>query len=1036
MRTTGRLGLVFVLWASLVGCGSPGGGSSATQGDELGSMRASFAASVFVGDVAAVRVDVLQNGDVVASQTVQAPPPGAAVQVMDAFFVLPVGTYQVLVTPLDTSGNRSKTCGSAAATAVVTLGKTTEVTLSLFCEAAGSGGLDVVVTTSQQPVITGFTFDPGKFIELCQPLVMTAQAQGTAPLTWAWTIDSQPTDASTAVLKPNQNTALFEATAAGTYGVTVQVTDPAGRSASLSVPVHVLDAGVCAGSQQLFGYITGPMAAAPWASLVPAQTPITVAVGLPMIDAQGLQAFVQQASDPSSPAYRQYLTPDEFSAAYGANPADYQALVAFAQGHNLSVQTYPNRLLADLTGSAADVGAALHVNLSYYERPDGTLFYGPDREPSLDLAVPVLRISGLDTFIAPTPRLVRLSREEVAKAGTGQGGAIFGPDFRTSYASCTALTGAGQSVGLFQMDGYRPADITAYETAAGLTAVPLRNVLTDGFSGTAGTGGVSNGDLEVTLDIEMAISIAPGLTEVVVFEGTNPASILHAMATQLPLSNQLSSSWGFGSDDNQRQALGEMAAQGQTYFDASGDSGAFTSDPGDNTDDPFETLVGGTILTMSGNGTAYQSETTWPGSSGGVLTNVPIPGYQQTVNMSTNGGSTTSRDAPDVALIASNVQITYKGAAAFVAGTSIAAPLWAGFTALVNQQAAANNVGPVGFANPAFYAIGQTPAVYGTSFHDITTGNNGTFNAVAGYDLATGWGTPACGLINQLGSITPTVPATFGLLELLISTGGDDLRGDSSATADLIAPGASLPFQTVTLKTKSEPAWNNGSVHDLIVPLVTPQGAGGIGSIVIHLIQGGSFPETDDNWNIESVNAWLVAPGSLEVCQIDVNGDPFVRLTGSAGDVTFNIPDGCPTGTNPPPPTTVDTVEFDITTGGDDLRGDSAATADLYAPGASTPFETVTLKNGNESAWNNGTVHQVIVPLGSPQPGIGKVTVNLIQGGSFPETDDNWNIEGISVTAYNPGGPEACVVDLNGDPVVRLTGSAGSITFDGRSGCP
>ena len=80
-------------------------------------------------------------------------------------------------------------------------------------------------------------------------------------------------------------------------------------------------------------------------------------------------------------------------------------------------------------------------------------------------------------------------------------------------------------------------------------------------------------------------------------------------------------------------------------------------------------------------------------------------------------------------------------------GTSCAAPLWAGFTALVNQQAAAAGQATVGFLNPALYAIGKG-ASYTSNFHDITTGNNfsssspSKFSAVAGYDLCTGWGTP------------------------------------------------------------------------------------------------------------------------------------------------------------------------------------------------------------------------------------------------------------------------------------------------------
>ena len=124
--------------------------------------------------------------------------------------------------------------------------------------------------------------------------------------------------------------------------------------------------------------------------------------------------------------------------------------------------------------------------------------------------------------------------------------------------------------------------------------------------------------------------------------------------------------------------------------------------------------------------------------------------------MATNRGSTTMRNVPDVALTADNV----------FGGTSCAAPLWAGFTALVNQQAVASGRATVGFVNPAIYTIGQG-ANYAVDFHDITTGNNtwpsspANFYAVPGYDLCTGWGTPAGqNLINALAGPPDTLVIT------------------------------------------------------------------------------------------------------------------------------------------------------------------------------------------------------------------------------------------------------------------------------------
>ncbi len=135
-------------------------------------------------------------------------------------------------------------------------------------------------------------------------------------------------------------------------------------------------------------------------------------------------------------------------------------------------------------------------------------------------------------------------------------------------------------------------------------------------------------------------------------------------------------------------------------------------------------------------------------SSGGISTSYTIPNWQQGTSMSANNGSTTMRNIPDVALTADNIYVVYNnGLSGSFGGTSCAAPLWTAFTALVNQQAAANGHATVGFINPAIYSIGNSSS-YTSNFHDVTTGNNTNsasptnFFAAPGYDLCTGWGTP------------------------------------------------------------------------------------------------------------------------------------------------------------------------------------------------------------------------------------------------------------------------------------------------------
>ena len=496
-----------------------------------------------------------------------------------------------------------------------------------------------------------------------------------------------------------------------------------------------------------------------------------LAIGLPLRNREALTNLLEQIYDPASPNFHHYLTSEQFTKMFGPTEQDYEAIVAFAKANGLTVSaTHPNRVLLDVNGTVADIEKALHVNLRVYQHPkEARTFYAPDAEPSLDLAVPVLHISGLDNYALPRPRLKEIptsKRENTTpNAGSGPYGNYMGNDFRAAYASGLSLTGSGQTVGLLQFDGYTASDITYYESNAALPSVTLSNVLLDGFNGTP-TG--DGGEVEVSLDIEMAISMAPGLSEVVVYEA-GPLGLWHDILNRMATDNlarQLSCSWylpGGGADPVAEQIFQQMAAQGQSFFCASGDSCAIyglIDFPGDS---PNITIVGGTTLTTSGPGGAWVSETVWnwgngDGSGGGISTSYAIPSWQAGINMTANHGSTTMRNTPDVAWTADNVYVRADGVDHIgVGGTSCAAPLWAGFMALVNQQAAANGRPPLGFINPAIYALGQE-AGYTLGLHDITTGSNappfsssGMFMAVPGYDLCTGWGTPnGSNLVNAL----------------------------------------------------------------------------------------------------------------------------------------------------------------------------------------------------------------------------------------------------------------------------------------------
>ena len=507
---------------------------------------------------------------------------------------------------------------------------------------------------------------------------------------------------------------------------------------------------------------------------------LNVAIGLPGRNPEALATLLQQLYDPASTNFHQFLTTEQFTESFGPSEENYEAVIAFAEARGLSVTaTYPNRMIVDVSGSVVEMEAAFHVTLRVYQHPtEKRTFYAPDGEPSLDLAVPVLRISGLDNYSLPRPRLkatpVAGGQQAAPQAGSGPSGTYMGYDFRAAYVPGSPVVGTGQTVGLLEFDGYNASDITYYEAKAGLPSVTVTNVLLDGV-----TGRPSGGEVEVCLDIEVAISMAPGLSAVIVYEGADWHDILNRMASD-NLAKQISCSWyspGGGPDPVADQIWQEMAAQGQGFFNASGDDDAYTGPidfPGDT---PYITQVGGTTLTTTGPGGAWLTEKVWNwgsgiGSGGGVSTSYAIPSYQTNIDMTANQGSTTKRNTPDVAMTADNVYVRVDGQDYDVGGTSCAAPLWAGFSALINQAALATGSPSVGFLNPAVYALGKSAALT-NNFHDITIGNNESptsptkFVAVPGYDLCTGWGTPlGSNLIYTIGvpeplRITPSATLLF-----------------------------------------------------------------------------------------------------------------------------------------------------------------------------------------------------------------------------------------------------------------------------------
>ena len=574
-----------------------------------------------------------------------------------------------------------------------------------------------------------------------------------------------------------------------------QPTQPA--STEFQVLQHHVPPAVSSGTATLIG-------------AVPPTQKLNFVIHLQMRNQTQLTDLLKRLSDPGSPDFRRWLSVADFTEQFGRTQLEYQKAVDFARGNGFAVgYTSPNRLMLVASGSTEQIEKAFHVNIKLYQhRTENRAFYAPDQEPSVALDVPVSHISGLNNLYRPHPAVRRAQGGGGPGTATGSGplNSFLGSDMRAAY-NMGSNTGAGQAVGLVEFAGYSTSDISLYFSRINQTnTVPIVNVVVDGGSATNYTNPDDND--EVCLDIEQAASVAPGLSQLLVYIGPEEFGsgvdgvILSRMATD-NIAKQLSNSWWWYPDDpgTDEPYFQEMAAQGQSFFNISGDFGAYTgSDASDESypaEDPYITTVGGTQLTTNGPGGPWQSETVWNGgsdASGGGPANdgagtFPIQIWQIPVINSLNGGSSTTRNVPDVALegdtdsyeCSNNGQcLTNYG------GTSAATPRWAAWMALVNQEMVTEgHVGGLGFINPALYAIGQSPR-YNYDFHDITVGNNNIgrqatfFEAVVGYDLTTGWGS-----MNGVDLMADLIAAGSPTFSLSSSPGQLTVTAGNSATSTI-----------------------------------------------------------------------------------------------------------------------------------------------------------------------------------------------------------------------------------------------------------
>lgn len=479
-----------------------------------------------------------------------------------------------------------------------------------------------------------------------------------------------------------------------------------------------------------------------------------VSVSLPYGDAAGMQKFVDSVSNPRSPYYRHYITPDEVGQRFGLSEDKVQAVADYLKSQGFKINLVgKNRLsiLAECTIAQAE--AAFSTTINEYQTKDphepghqnffafSTALKAPDA-----IAPYISDVSGLESFTKPhfqalTPDQARTLYNLAPMYNAG-------------------MQGQGRTVAISNWDGYRLTNVPLYyshfglPTPAGGVGSNVHKVSIGGRNGeTAAVG--AEGDL----DIQMVLGMAP-LCEFYIYDNAGASDLIGVLTREVNdnLADVISESYGWSVDTTTATSAHNlhlsMSAQGITYMCASGDSGTSIEPYSYPTWDGEVLMVGGTVATVDGSGNR-SSEVGWSGSGGGWSnTNVPFnvrPSWQVGNGVPTN---VNRRLSPDVGFHSAGpgaYQFYLNGSlSSGYIGTSFACPVVAGSLAVAEQQIIANGGLPANGAGKRRFGRIQD-LIYSQNgrsdvWFDVTSGANGTLpdgsssSAHAGWDYVTGWG--------------------------------------------------------------------------------------------------------------------------------------------------------------------------------------------------------------------------------------------------------------------------------------------------------
>ena len=483
--------------------------------------------------------------------------------------------------------------------------------------------------------------------------------------------------------------------------------------------------------------------------------PVSFTLLLRTAHSRRLQRALNAVENPHSPRFRSFIDARSFGARFGLSRTALARLTAALGRAGVTVATgYPQRTALTVRGSAGHVGRLLGVRFATYADAAGHRWHAPLGRARLpaQLRRYVSGLTGLSSRPVFHPAdgvpLGGLTPTATADA------------YNIAGLHSAGFLGQGMKIAIVSFSDYDRGDPAVFEQRYGLGGPAPEVIPVDG-----GADSDAGAD-EANLDIDVVKMIAPD-AQILFYEAPGSGSSYADVINRIVASHQvsiISSSWGSCEPETgasvisaNEQALKAATAAGISMFVASGDSGAYDcqrsnlADHRLTVDSPassaYAVAVGGTRLNISPEGT-YESETGWDdplsatGGGGGYTARDARPSWQSGPGVNT---AIDKRGVPDVSADAdtSTGWSTYDdGNWGEAGGTSAATPFWAASMLLIQQYANSRHAGGIGFVDPILYALAKGGQPY-PPFHDVTAGSNRYYTAHAGWDAATGLGSPS-----------------------------------------------------------------------------------------------------------------------------------------------------------------------------------------------------------------------------------------------------------------------------------------------------